>query len=67
MQETHYLVDDEKPRGGSFNGKIVYSHGKTISCGVKVRFFVSKSLEVLENKKPGWGFILILDRNNCKG
>ena len=42
LQETHSTVNDEIKREDDFKGEVFYSHGKSNSCGVLIRFIGSK-------------------------
>ena len=47
LQETHSSVKDEKIWNDEFGGQLVFSHGKTNSCGVAIGFVGTKALNIL--------------------
>ena len=65
VRKRHTPPLRKKQWSDNFKGKIIYSHGTTISCGVAVGFLGSKSLEVVETKSDDQGRILILDMKIC--
>ena len=55
----------KKQWSDNFKGKIFYSHGTTISCGVSIAFLGSKFLEVVETRNDDQGRILIVHIKIC--
>ena len=60
LQETYSHHNDEKKWADEFGGSLVFSHGKTNSCGVLIGFLGSKQIDILDQKSDKNGRILIL-------
>ena len=61
FQETHLSLADEKKRLGKLKGPILFSHGKTNSCGVATGYIRNNKVDILDKKIDKNGRISILD------
>ena len=61
LQETHSSVKDEKIWNDEFGGQLVFSHGKTNSCGIAIGFVGTKALNILNIKRDDLGRILVIE------
>ena len=61
LQETHSSVKDEKVWSDEFEGQLLFSHGKTNSCGVAIAFVGTKALNILNMKRDNLGRILVAE------
>ena len=61
LQETHSSAKDEKLWNDEFQGQLFFSHGKTNSCGVAIRFVAKKALNILNIKRANLGRILVTE------
>ena len=50
LQETHSTIRDENKWEDEFNGKLIFSHGKTNSCGILTGYYETKIIEVINKK-----------------
>ena len=50
LQETHSCLADEKGYATELKGPILFSHGKTNSCGVAIGYIGHNKVEVLDEK-----------------
>ena len=60
MQEIHSSLADEKKLVHELKGPIFFSHGKTNSCGVAIRYIGNNKVDILDILEKN-GPILILD------
>ena len=63
LQETHSTIRDENKWEDEFNGKLIFSHGKTNSCGVLIGYYETKIIEVINKKCDNCWRILLLEVN----
>ena len=61
MQETHSSINDGKNWCDEFKGELLFSHGKTSSCGVAIGYFGSQQFIIESKKTDNGGRILVLE------
>ena len=61
MQETHSSLADENNWTGDFKGPKFFSHGKTNSSEVAIRYIGSDKIDILDKKINKNGRVLIVD------
>ena len=61
LQETHSNSKVEQKWKEDFKGPILFSHGKSNSCGVWIAYFGTGTFTVKKQQKDKEGGILILD------
>ena len=61
LQETHSTVNDEIKWKDEFKGEVLYSHGKSNTCGVLTSFIGSRKLFIKNKLSENDGHILIYD------
>ena len=61
LQETHSSINDEKNWCDEFKGELIFSHGKTNSCGVAIGYFGSQQFTIESKKTDHGGRILVLE------
>ena len=61
LQEAHSSIKDEKIWNDELKGQLIFSHGKTNSCGVAIVFVGTKDLSILNIKRDNLGRILVIE------
>ena len=61
LQDTHFSKVTEKIWSDEFNGDLIFSHGKTNSCGVLVGFYGNINYSVKKKLSDNSGRLLALD------
>ena len=64
LQEAHSSIKDEKIWNDELKGQLIFSHGKTNSCGVVIVFVGTKGLNILNIKRDNLGRILVIEVKN---
>ena len=65
MQETHSDINDESFWTNEFKGNIIFSHGKTDSCGTLVAVKQNTDIEICQQKTDKDGRLVII-QFKCK-
>ena len=60
LQETNSSLAEENKRVSELKGPLFFSHRKTSSCGVAIRYIENK-VDILDKKADKNGRILMLD------
>ena len=61
LQETHSISNDELKWKDDFGGRLLFSHGKSNSCGVAINYCRTEAFKVVNTACNKNGQILILD------
>ena len=61
LKETYSSINIEKNWNDYFQGQLLFSHGKTNSCGVAIGYYGRKSFELLKKFNDKLGHVLIIE------
>ena len=61
LKETYSSINIEKNWNDYFQGQLLFSHGKTNSCGAAIGYYGRKSFELLKKFNDKSGHVLIIE------